>query len=152
MHVIPAEFEFDSFGRDPASDDPVWQVDFSDFRQPGTYTMTVGSAESEAFEIRDGVYREALDASLKNFYFQRTRTALVEPYAKWKKDSYTRSQPSHVHEDVGWDLEYYPEKKFRWEVDAGWHDAGNYDMYVPSTAPTAQALLMAYEWNPKHFR
>jgi endoglucanase len=53
-----------------------------------------------------------------------------------------------VHGDVGWDLLDYPEKKTKWELDAGWHDAGNFDMYVPSTAPSAQALLLAYEWNP----
>jgi endoglucanase len=54
---------------------------------------------------------------------------------------------SHAHEDVGWDLLDYPEKKRRWQLEAGWHDAGNYDMYVPSTAPAAQALLLAYEWS-----
>ncbi len=38
-----------------------------------------------------------------------------------------------------------------WTPDAGWHDAGNFDMYVPSTAPTAQSLLLAYEWAPTAF-
>ena len=80
-----------------------------------------------------------------------TRTALEEPYARWDKDTYTRAQPSHVHDDVGWDLESYPAKKKKWKLDAGWHDAGNYDMYVPSTAPSAQALLLAYEWAPAAF-
>src|SRR5205085_5544627 len=35
--------------------------------------------------------------------------------------------------------------------EGGWHDAGNYDMYVPSTAPSAQSLLLAFEWNPAAF-
>src|SRR5690606_24724948 len=121
----------------------VWQVDFSAVKTPGTYTFRVGAQKSDPFVIGEGIYDEALVAGLKSFYFQRTRTALVLPYAQWKGKSYVRHGVSHAHDEVGWDLEHYPEKKHRFKVEAGWHDAGNFDMYVPSTAPTAQALLMA---------
>jgi endoglucanase len=57
-----------------------------------------------------------------------------------------------VHDDVAWDYADYPQKKRKWQVRAGWHDAGNYEQYVPSTAPTAQALLMAYEQHPELFK
>ncbi len=138
-------------GIDTASKDPVWQVDFSEVRKPGTYTLSMAGAHSDAFVIADHVYDEALVAGLKSFYFQRTRMPLEKPYAVWKGDAYTRARASHVHKDVGWDLEDYPEKKRRWKVEGGWHDAGNFDMYVPSTAPSAQTLLMAYEWAPDAF-
>jgi endoglucanase len=46
----------------------------------------------------------------------------------------------------------YPEKKHRFLMDAGWHDAGNFDMYICSTAPTCQALLLAYERHPEVFK
>jgi endoglucanase len=138
-------------GVDEASQDPVWQVDFSAVRRPGRYTLACDGAESDPFEIGERVYDEALLAGLKSFYFQRSRTALVEPYAVWRGDAYLRAKPSHVHDDVGWDLEDHPAKRRKWKVEGGWHDAGNYDMYIPSTAPSAQLLLMAYEWAPERF-
>lgn len=138
-------------GIDAASQDPVWQVDLSDLDKPGTYTIAVGGAVSDPFTIAANPYQRALVAGLKSFYFQRTRTALEAPYAVWDGDAYTRAEVSHAHDDVGWDLETYPAKTKRWKLEAGWHDAGNYDMYVPSTAPTVQSLLLAYEWAPAAF-
>ncbi len=138
-------------GIDRASKDPVWQVDFSKLTAPGRYTIELGEHKSDVFTIGDDIYDEAVLAGLKSFYFQRTRTALKKPHAVWKDQAYTRATASHVHADVGWDLEDYPEKKRKWTMAGGWHDAGNFDMYVPSTAPTAQALLMAYEWAPSSF-
>ena len=136
---------------DRASQDPVWQVDFSDLDQPGLYFLQVGEVSSDVFSVGNDIYDKPILAGLKSFYFQRTRTALEEPYATWDGESYTRQGISHVHADVGWDLEDYPDKKRKWEPEGGWHDAGNFDMYVPSTAPSAQALLMAYEWAPQRF-
>lgn len=138
-------------GTDAASRDPVWQVDLSALTAPGRYTVEVGGAASDPFEIADRPYDRALLAGLKSFYFQRTRTSLDLPCAAWDGDAYTRARPSHVHGDVGWDLLDHPARRRRWELDAGWHDAGNYDMYVPSTAPAAQSLLLAYEWAPAAF-
>ncbi len=139
-------------GEDPASKDQVWQVDFSAITVPGDYLLASGEIESDLFVVGDGVYNKALIAGQKHFYFQRTRTALTVPYAEWEGTAYTRETASHVHDDVGWDLLDYPDKKRKWKVEGGWHDAGNYDMYIPSTGPSAQALLMAYEWAPEKFK
>lgn len=144
--------QIDPRGHDEASNDPVWQVDLGAL-PPGRYTVEVGEETSDPFAVAVGrdVYAEAMVAAQKHFYFQRTRTALAAPYAEWKGDTYARETASHVHEDVGWDLLDYPSKKRKWTVEGGWHDAGNFDMYVPSTAPTSLALLMAYEANPSLF-
>ncbi len=139
-------------GKDESSQDLVWQADFSNLRKPGRYTVEGVGAKSDPFVIGTEVYREALVAGLKQFYFQRCRTALTGPSAEWHGEKFERTAPCHVHEDVAWDLGSYPEKKRKWKLDAGWHDAGNYDMYVPSTAPTAQALLMAFEAHPDLFK
>ena len=138
-------------GRDESSQDLVWQADFSALDEPGRYTIEVGSAKSDPFLIGKGMYGNALLAGLKSFYFQRCRTALPEPYAVWEGKAYTRSAPCHVHTDVAWDYATYPEKKKKWQLEGGWHDAGNYEMYIPSTGPTAQALLIAYESHPALF-
>jgi endoglucanase len=139
-------------GTDESSQDHVVQGDFSALAQPGTYTVEVGAAKSDPFVIGKGVYAAALKASLKHFYLQRCRTVLERPYGEWLGTAYTRSAPCHVHADVGWDYATYPEKKQKWQMVEGWHDAGNFDMYVPSTAPTAQSLLIAYESHPELFK
>jgi endoglucanase len=140
------------FGVDRASGDPVWQVDFTPFTTPGRYTLKVANQKSDPFTIGDGVYRLALNAGLKQFYFQRCRTKLEKPYAVWENDAYLRPEVCHAHDEIAWDLRDHPDRKRRWKPEAGWHDAGNFEMYVPSTAPTAHALLMAYEAHPQLFR
>ncbi|HEY2731589.1 MAG TPA: glycoside hydrolase family 9 protein [Polyangia bacterium] len=139
-------------GVDAASKDPVWQVDITGLRTPGTYTIVADGAESDPFQVAQGLYDHAITAGIKSFYFQRTRTALLPPFATWEGNSYIRKTASHVHADVGWDLLDYPAKKRKWKVEGGWFDAGNFDMYVPSTAPAAESLLAAYEWAPEHFK
>ena len=138
-------------GRDESSQDLVWQADFSTLVEPGRYTIEAGNAKSDSFLIGKAVYAKALLAGLKSFYFQRCRTALPEPYAVWEGKAYTRAAPCHVHEDVAWDYGTYPQKQKKWQLEGGWHDAGNYEMYIPSTGPTAQALLIAYESHPALF-
>ena len=58
---------------------------------------------------------------------RRGKTASRELYI----DGRTRGQPRDVH--------------------GGWHDAGDYNKYVPFTLDVVQALLMAYEFNPSAF-
>jgi endoglucanase len=139
-------------GRDAASLDLTWQADFSALEAPGRYFIEAKGGRSDTFVIGQGLYSEALQAGLKHFYFQRCRTKLEPPHAVWKGDEFSRNAPCHVHEDVAWDYADYPAKKKKWHVAAGWHDAGNYEQYIPSTAPTAQALLMAFEQHPELFK
>lgn len=138
-------------GRDESSQDLVWQADFSALDAPGRYTVEVDGQKSDSFVIGHGVYAKALAAGLKFFYLQRCRTALVAPFAEWEGKAYTRSAACHVHEDVGWDYASYPKKQKKWVLQGGWHDAGNYEMYIPSTGPSAQSLLIAYESHPALF-
>lgn len=160
---------FKDKGLDPASGERVWEVDFSALSVTGRYQLHVkleqGPSESpwlssDPFDVHDGrsfpphpVYQRALLAAQKMFYYQRTRTELKEPYTLWDADDvdYTRHAPSHAHDDVGWLMDSYPNKEQRWPLERGWFDAGNYDMYIPSTAPSAQMLLWAYELAPQSF-
>jgi endoglucanase len=139
-------------GVDKASLDPTWQADFTALDAPGRYFIAVGDAKSDVFTIGSGLYEEALRASIKHFYFQRCRSKLEAPHAVWKGDQFTRAAACHVHEDVAWDYADYPTKKKKWSVEAGWHDAGNYEQYIPSTGPSAQAMLMVYEHHPELFK
>jgi endoglucanase len=129
------EAEISARGTDPASQDPVWQADFSKLDKPGRYYVEGGGKHSDAFNISAGIYKDALVAAQKHFYFQRCRTKLSEPYAVFAGENFSRDAPCHLHDDVGWDYESYPEKKKKWKLEGGWHDAGNYEIYVPSAAP-----------------
>ena len=150
-------------GKDESSGDDCWQVDLSALKTAGTYTLALEPAQplsgqvkwlhSAPFTVGDGVYAQALVAAQKMFYYQRTRTALKEPYTLWgpEDDDYTRATPSHVHPDVGWLLDTYPRKVKKLQMVKGWHDAGNFDMYIPSTAVAVETLLWAYELRPQVF-
>jgi endoglucanase len=139
-------------GKDVSSLDPVWQADFSKLDEPGRYFVEAAGAKSDVFAIGAGLFSETLLAGLKQFYFQRCRTKLEAPHATWQGDEFLRGAPCHVHEGIAFDYADYPEKKRKWQVEAGWHDAGNYEQYIPSTAPTTQALLMAFEQRPELFK
>jgi endoglucanase len=138
-------------GIDAASQDPVWQVDLSALTRPGRYRLLGAGASSDPFVVGEQIYRPALAAGLKSFYFQRCRVPLLAPHAQWQGQRFERRQACHGHQEVGWDLAEHPRKGRRWELVGGWHDAGNFDMYVASTAVAAQTLLLAYQWAPAAF-
>jgi len=149
-YEIPAA-NISARGKDVASGDAVWQADFSALERPGRYTVESEGAKSDPFTIGAGVYRRALALGQKHFYFQRCRTKLEAPSAAFEGDSFSRASACHVHEEVGWDFETYPEKKKKWRLEGGWHDAGNFEIYLSSAAPAAQTLLMAFEDHPELF-
>ncbi len=141
-----------AFGLDKNSQDEVWSVDFSAVTTVGRYVLVNGKDESDPFQI--GVdYQRALLAGLRHFYFQRCRTELKEPHIIWdsEDDDYSRATACHQHEGVGLDLAKRPERSPLLKPVRGWHDAGNWDIYIPSEAPSAQALLTAFERHPELF-
>lgn len=150
-------------GWDAAADEELWQIDFSALTRTGRYVLKVDLGRDAAgpwltsspFVVSAAPYDRALVAAQKMFYYQRDRTQLVEPYTLWDEDddpgAYTRAGVPHLHENVGWDLDAYPQRTERWPTVKGWFDAGNFDMYIPSTAPAAQTLLMAWELAPEAF-
>ncbi len=159
------------WGFDKISQDEVWQVDISDLKKKGTYHVEAAEMKNEWYKSADFVVDDywkvnahAVQTLLKSFYYQRTRTNIVDPYAKWNGYSYIREGVSHDYEDVGWDWQFYPEKKEKWQNSAdkkwwpgeqikkGWFDAGNFDMYIDSTGISAQILLIAYSLAPELFK
>ena len=158
------------FGLDKESQDEVWHVDISALTQKGSYYVEAADVKnkyyrSDNFVVDDywKVNEHAVQTLVKSFYYQRTRTNIPEPYAKWNGHSYIREGVSHVHDDVGWDWQFYPDKKEKWQESAdkkwwpgeqlkkGWFDAGNLDMYIDSTGISAQILLIAYAMAPELF-
>ncbi|MFC3452724.1 glycoside hydrolase family 9 protein [Amycolatopsis speibonae] len=133
-------------GDDAASGDHVHIADFTDFRTEGTgYTVAVGSAVSEPFDVLrnpyDGLRRDALEY----FYLQRSGTPIETAYVG---DAYARPA-GH--------LGVAPNKgdtsvpclpgtcDYSLDVSGGWYDAGDQGKYVVNGALAAWQLMDTYE-------
>lgn len=144
------EAKIHHFGLDTASQDDVWQVDFSELKTEGKYFVRCGSEKSWTFEIRESIYCDLNKLLCKALYFQRCGMALEEKYA----GIFSRAC---CHEKKAVRLEDYDrfmrgEKDVQmFEVTGGWHDAGDFGRY-PTAAATALAhILYAWQWFPESF-
>jgi endoglucanase len=117
-----------------ASGETDYLADFSALKTEGTYTVKSGSAESYPFEIKKGVYDEALKAALKMLYVQRCGTDLPESLA---------GDFAHPACHTGDAIIYGTDQKK--DVSGGWHDAGDYGRYVVSGAKAVADLLFSYQ-------
>ncbi|SDA75999.1 endoglucanase [Lachnospiraceae bacterium G11] len=117
----------------------VYQGDFSDFTTPGNYVVKVSNdEESYPFEIKDGVYDEALKEIFLFFYKQRCGCEVEESIV-----GKIAHGPCHTS-----DAQIYGTKEYK-EVNGGWHDAGDYGRYVVAGATSIADMFMAYEDFPE---
>jgi endoglucanase len=136
-------------GKDAASGDDVWWVDFSPFRVPGRYHLTGSSARvrSDDFSVAPRVYRQVMRTALRTFYLQRCGVAKPESFAGvWadeaachRTDASTTAAAGQA--DVG-----------HRDLSGGWHDAGDYNKYLwYSVSNAILFMLHAWEDNPQAF-
>ncbi len=124
-----------------SSGDTVYYADFSDVKDAGRYMIrTASQKQSYEFDIKDGVYTQALADSLRMLYLQRCGISLPEELAG---DFAHRA--CHTEE-----AQVYGSNRYV-EVSGGWHDAGDYGRYTVPAAKTVADLLMAYELYPGSF-
>jgi endoglucanase len=126
---------------DRATGDNVYALDFSAIMIPGDYTIFIPSLSETSFKfsIRNNVYDECAVKTLESFYYQRCGTE-VNNGTVWKH-SECHLKPSLFYDD--------PAKEMN--TAGGWHDAGDYNKFVPSTAVSAAFLLYAFEDNENYF-
>lgn len=141
------------FGPDEASGDFVWQLDFSELTEPGTYVIRHGDSSSYPFTVGAGLYGELSVLLSKMLYFQRCGTELTEKHAgKFARKS------CHTAPSVLW-TEY---EKFltgelaeadmqKFNIRGGWHDAGDYGRYTTAAACALGHILYAYRFFPDTF-
>lgn len=68
------------------SGENVYQLNFTEFKQPGQYRITVaGVGCSLPFEIGPEVYRKAFEVQSYGIFAQRCGIALNEPYSSWQR-------------------------------------------------------------------
>lgn len=135
----------------PQSGDRAWWGDFSALRTPGHYVVfdPQNNLQSYNFAIRDDVYHGVLQASLRTFYYQRCGLAITAATGgQWTHEA--------CHVGAGQDRSAQllrggkPQGQPR-DVSGGWHDAGDYNHYVPFLTTTMWNLMMAYELHPAAF-
>jgi len=126
-----------------ASGERVMSGDFSDLKTPGTYTIEIDSiGASHPFSIEKAVYGNALNASIKSYYFQRASMPIEEAYGGTYKraaghpDSACIYHPSSQH------------KKGQLNSSGGWYDAGDYGKYIVNAALSTGQMLHLLEQYP----
>lgn len=144
----------------------VYECDFSSFRQPGKYVLSVeGIGCSFPFAIDAEIYREPFRTVARGLYHNRSGIALEKPCTEFTRPAphnpkltpgfagkliYTTVRFTEWGSEGGNQKELLAHSKGPIE-SAGWYqDAGDWDSYYTHLR-VAQELLLAYEMAPKNF-
>lgn len=114
-----------------------YRLDFSVYKQRGTYYLKAGKVVSPPFKIEDDVYKGAADFCLR---YMRQQRSGFNPFLK---DS------CHTHD--GYTLYAPVPDSTHIDVVGGWHDASDYLQYSTTTANATYHLLAAYRDFPNVF-
>ncbi len=142
------------FGLDDASRDLIWQTDFSELTEPGVYKIiTEKGTKSYSFEINGQIYEDLNKLLCKALYFQRCGMALEEKYAGifsrkscHENDAVLYSEYKKV--STG---EMKEEELQHFDMQGGWHDAGDFGRYPTAAATALGHILYAWKWFPESF-
>lgn len=126
---------------DRATDDTVFSLNFSTLTKPGDYYIYLQnlSDSSHYFEIGDNVYNDVAVKTLQSFYYQRCGIE-IDNGTIWKHPACHKM-----------DAIFFDNPAVQKNVTGGWHDAGDYNKFVPTTAISIAFMLYAYELNPSFF-
>ncbi len=126
-----------------SSGEKVLQGNFSALNNTGNYTIQLNTGLTSApFEIAQGLYGAALDASIKSFYFQRASMAIEEQYGGiYKRASGHPDEQCFFHSSSG-------KEEGTLNSPGAWYDAGDYGKYVVNAAITVGQMLNLLEMVP----
>jgi len=127
---------------DPDSGDTLREAEFSAFKEPGDYLVTVpGVGESFPFRIAPDVYADAYYLCMRSYYGQRCgiKVDLGPRFPQYHHEA-CHTADGTFHRSSG-KSGFKPATK-------GWHDAGDYGKYVVNSGIATGTLLWAYEWYP----
>ncbi|MBR2408796.1 MAG: glycoside hydrolase family 9 protein [Lachnospiraceae bacterium] len=142
-----------AFGFDEASGDYVFQMDFSEVTECGTYVIKWNDKTSYPFTVGTELYSDLNILLARALYFQRCGMELSAEHAgKFARPS------CHTAPSVLW-IEY---EKFlagkltendmqTFDIRGGWHDAGDYGRYTTAAACALGHILYAYRFFPDAF-
>lgn len=130
--------KFSVAAKDADTGDTVQSADFSALRTAGTYYINVpGVGRSWKFSIGPDAYSRAYYLAMRAFYGQRCGTAvdLGPEFPGYKYPA------CHLKGD------FHPSsgKEGNFDDPGGWHDAGDFGRYIPSSSVTVASLMLTQE-------
>lgn len=133
------------------SGDKVWWFDFTSLIAPGSYYIydSTNNKRSYRFDVSDCVYKEVMRQAMRTFFYQRCGMPKALPYAEsnWADNTCH----NHTQQDLDCRLVSNPIQSTSKDLHGGWHDAGDYNKYVPFAFGPLIDMLLAYEENPAAF-
>ncbi len=129
-------------GKWDKSGEEVMLGDFSELTKQGEFSILVdGEIASYPFEIKENLYKDALHAAVKSYYFQRASMAIDEKHG----GQFARAT-GHADDDCA----FHPstgKTEGSLNGNGGWYDAGDYGKYIVNAAlSTGQMLLLAEQY------
>ena len=126
------------------SGEDVYGFDFSALVIPGTYVARVeGFGTSDPFVVADDVYDPVVQTTGRALYHQRCGTDLV---GTTHPHDACHVAPAQYHASVAASALYAGETVGgQRDVSGGWHDAGDYNKYIPTGATALWYLLAAFD-------
>lgn len=130
-------------GKWDASGEQVFMGDFSTLKTEGIYTVLVdGKFLSYPFEIKNGVYKEALNAAIKSYYYQRASMPIEETFGGvYKREAGHLDDKCTFHPSSG-------RTSGTLNSPGGWYDAGDYGKYIVNAALSTGQMLQLLEQYP----
>lgn len=127
-----------------ASGENILLGDFSELTAEGTYNVVIDDKlNSHSFEIKKGIYTEALNAAIKSFYFQRASMPIEEKFGGiYKREAGLMDDKCSFHPSSG-------KSEGVLNSPGGWFDAGDYGKYIVNAAFSVGQMLQLVEQYPE---
>lgn len=124
------------------------EIDFSSITKPGRYTLVAGRHQ-QSFIISSDPYTEALKASIKGYYYQRSGESLERKYAgEYARPAAHLDSHVMVHPSAA-----TPKRPAGTIISSpkGWYDAGDYNKYIVNSGFTLGLILQSYQLHQDRF-
>lgn len=134
--------------KSPFSSKTRQEIDFSSITKPGRYTLVAGRHQ-QSFIISSDPYTEALKASIKGYYYQRSGESLERKYAgKYARPAAHLDTHVMVHPSAA-----SPKRPAGTIISSpkGWYDAGDYNKYIVNSGFTIGLILQSYQLHQDRF-
>lgn len=134
--------------KSPFSSKTRQEIDFSSITKPGRYTLVAGRHQ-QSFIISSDPYTEALKASIKGYYYQRSGESLERKYAgEYARPAAHMDTHVMVHPSAA-----SPKRPAGTIISSpkGWYDAGDYNKYIVNSGFTLGLILQSYQLHQDRF-
>lgn len=135
--------EFATSSQGPSTN--TYRIDFSGWKQPGTYELRIEgtNVKSPPIRINDYLFWDALKPVTRTFYFQRCGQEVEDTQLNITHEA------CHLNDALapGGSASDDPV-----DVIGGWHNGSDYAKYTTATALSASRLMAMSEWDPRPFK